>query len=57
MEPVTVSISISRPREEVFAYLVDIANHQEFTDHYLTDWHMTRVETVGQGAGGRHAVS
>jgi uncharacterized protein YndB with AHSA1/START domain len=53
MEPLTVSVSISRPREEVFAYLIDIANHQEFTDHYLVDWHMTRVETVGEGAGGR----
>jgi uncharacterized protein YndB with AHSA1/START domain len=53
MEPLTVSVSISRPREEVFAYLVDIANHPEFTDHYLVDWHMTRVETVGRGAGGR----
>ena len=53
MEPLTVSVSISRPREEVFAYLVDIANHPEFTDHYLVDWHMTRVETIGQGAGGR----
>jgi len=53
MEPVTVSVSISRPREEVFAYLVDIANHPEFTDHYLVDWHMTRVETAGRGAGGR----
>ena len=53
MEPLTVSVSISRPREEVFAYLVDIANHQEFSDHYLVDWRMTRVETAGQGAGGR----
>jgi uncharacterized protein YndB with AHSA1/START domain len=53
MEPLTVSVSISRPREEVFAYLVDIANHPEFTDHYLVDWRMTRVETVGRGAGGR----
>src|SRR3954454_5540709 len=53
MEPLTVSVSISRPREEVFAYLADIANHPEFTDHYLVDWHMTRVETVGRGAGGR----
>ena len=53
MEPVTVSVSIDRPREEVFAYLVDIANHSEFTDHYLVDWRMTRVETAGRGAGGR----
>ena len=53
MEPLTVSVSISRPREEVFAYLVDLANHPEFTDHYLVDWRMTRVQTAGQGAGGR----
>ena len=52
MEPVTVSVTISRPREEVFAYLVDLANHPEFTDHYLVDWRMTRVQTAGQGAGG-----
>ena len=58
MEPVTVSVVIDRPREEVFAYLADIANHQEFTDHYLVDWRMTRVQTSGQGAGGRtHLVS
>ena len=53
MEPLTVSVTISRPREEVFAYLVDIANHAEFSDHYLTDWRMTRVETAGRGAGAR----
>ena len=53
MDPLTVSVTISRPREEVFAYLVDIANHAEFSDHYLTDWRMTRVETAGRGAGAR----
>jgi uncharacterized protein YndB with AHSA1/START domain len=53
VEPITVSVTIDRPREEVFAYLADIANHPEFTDHYLVDWRMTRVDTVGRGAGGR----
>jgi uncharacterized protein YndB with AHSA1/START domain len=53
VEPVTVSVTVDRPREEVFAYLADIANHPEFTDHYLVDWRMTRVDTVGRGAGGR----
>ena len=48
MEPVTVSVTVDRPREEVFAYLADIANHPEFTDHYLVDWRMTRVDTVGR---------
>ena len=35
MDPVTVSTTIGRPREEVFAYLEDVANHPEFTDHFL----------------------
>ncbi len=53
MDPVTVSTTIARPREEVFAYLVDIANHAEFTDHYLVDWRLTREDSVGRGAGAR----
>jgi uncharacterized protein YndB with AHSA1/START domain len=51
VDPVSVSIVVGRPREEVFAYLVDIANHAEFTDHFLVDWHLTRIDTVGVGAG------
>jgi uncharacterized protein YndB with AHSA1/START domain len=53
MDPVSVSTTIARPREEVFAYLADIANHPEFTDHYLVDWHLTRENSVGRGAGAR----
>jgi uncharacterized protein YndB with AHSA1/START domain len=56
MDPFTVSTTIDRPREEVFAYLADIANHQEFTDHYLVDYRMTREATSGQGAGARFTV-
>lgn len=53
MDPVTVSTTIGRPREEVFTYLADIANHPQFTDHYLVDWRLTRENSVGQGAGAR----
>ena len=56
MDPVSVSITIGRPREEVFDYLADIANHAEFTDHYLSDWHLTREDSVGLGAGARFHV-
>jgi uncharacterized protein YndB with AHSA1/START domain len=56
MDPVTVSAVIDRPREQVFDYLRDIANHSEFTDHYLVDWHLTRVDSVGVGAGARFRV-
>jgi uncharacterized protein YndB with AHSA1/START domain len=53
VDPVTSTITIGRPREEVFDYLADIANHAEFSDHYLKDWHLTRVDSVGRGAGAR----
>jgi len=53
MDPVTLTTTIARPREEVFAYLADVANHAEFTDHFLVDWHLTREDSYGTGAGGR----
>ncbi len=56
MDPVSVSIVISAPREEIFDYLQDIANHPQFTDHYLVEWHLTRIDSVGRGAGARFRV-
>jgi uncharacterized protein YndB with AHSA1/START domain len=57
MDPVTSSVVIDRPREEVFEYLADIANHAEFTDHWMKDWRLTRVDSYGRGAGARfHAA-
>jgi hypothetical protein len=56
VDPVTVTTMIDRPRAEVFEYLADIANHAEFTDHYLVDWHLTREDTYGVGAGARFRV-
>jgi uncharacterized protein YndB with AHSA1/START domain len=56
VDPVTVSVTIDKPREEVFEYLADIANHPEFMDHFLKEWHLTRVESYGRGAGARFRV-
>jgi hypothetical protein len=60
VDPFTVSLNISKPREEVFEYLADIANHPEFTDHYLVDWRVTLAELeppfriVQRGRGGKY---
>jgi uncharacterized protein YndB with AHSA1/START domain len=57
MDPVSAHVVIGRPREEVFEYLADIANHAEFTDHWMKDWRLTRVDSYGRGAGARfHAA-
>jgi uncharacterized protein YndB with AHSA1/START domain len=56
VDAITVSTTISLPREQVWEYLADISNHSEFTDHYLVDWHLTRVDPYGAGAGARFRV-
>ena len=53
MDPLEFEITIDRPREVVYEYLADIANHAEFTDHFMVDWHLTREDTYGVGAGAR----
>ena len=53
MDPVVDSVVIARLREEVFDYLADIANHSEFSDHYIEHFRLTRIDSVGRGAGAR----
>jgi hypothetical protein len=36
--PVSVSIDVPQPRDQVFAFLDVMANHEPFTDHMLVDW-------------------
>jgi uncharacterized protein YndB with AHSA1/START domain len=57
VDPITASITIDRPRDEVFDYLIDIANYPEFTDHYLKHWRLTRIDSIGRGAGARFRVT
>jgi uncharacterized protein YndB with AHSA1/START domain len=56
VEPITVTATIAKPREQVFEYLADISNHPEFTDHYRVDWHLTREDPYGKGAGARFRI-
>lgn len=57
MDPLTIETTIGRPRAEVFDYLADIANHAEFTDHFKVDWHLTREDSYGVGAGARYKLT
>ncbi len=38
MKPATVTVTIDRPREELFALLSDLRTHERFTDHFLVDY-------------------
>jgi uncharacterized protein YndB with AHSA1/START domain len=53
MRPLDVSCVIDVPRERVFDYLSDIANHAEFTDHFVKDFRLERLDSRGVGAAAR----
>jgi uncharacterized protein YndB with AHSA1/START domain len=50
---VTVSTVISAPREEIFDFVCDLAGRPAFTDHFLRDYRLARVNPVGMGAAAR----
>lgn len=56
MGPLSAEIEIDLPRERVFEALTDLAERPSFTDHFLTDFHLTRIESTGVGAGARFRV-
>jgi uncharacterized protein YndB with AHSA1/START domain len=56
MGPVSAEIEIDAPREQVFALLLDLSARPSFTDHFLLDQHLTRIDPVGVGAGTRFCV-
>jgi uncharacterized protein YndB with AHSA1/START domain len=57
MGPVSAEIEIDAPRERVFAELADLARRPSFTDHFLTGFHLTRIDATGIGAGARFRLS
>jgi uncharacterized protein YndB with AHSA1/START domain len=57
MGPVGAEIEIDAPREQVFATIADLARRPAFTDHFLTDFHLTRIASSGVGAGARFRVA
>lgn len=50
MKPIAVTITVQRPRDEVFAHLDVLANHVPFNDHYMADAQLSGPAT---GPGGR----
>jgi uncharacterized protein YndB with AHSA1/START domain len=50
---VTVSTVISAPRERIFDFVCDLAGRPAYTDHYMRDYRLARVDPVGVGAAAR----
>ena len=57
MGPVSAEIEIDAPRELVFATIADLARRPSFADHFLSGFHLTRIQSNGVGAGARFRVA
>lgn len=53
MGPVSAEVEIDAPRERIFEFVADLANRQAFTDHFIADLRLTRIEPRGVGASAR----
>ena len=53
MRQITVEAYISAPRERVFDFVADLAGRPAYTDHYLQDYRLARVNPQGLGAAAR----
>lgn len=38
MEPIVATITVDRPREDLFELIRDLRNHEAWTDHMLVEW-------------------
>jgi uncharacterized protein YndB with AHSA1/START domain len=57
MGPISAEVEVDASREEVFVLLTDISLRPSFTDHFLSDFHLLRIDPVGLGAGARFRVA
>jgi uncharacterized protein YndB with AHSA1/START domain len=56
MGPISAEVEVDASREAAFALLTDLSLRPSFTDHFLTDFHLTRIDPVGLGAGARFRI-
>lgn len=56
MKPVEVSVTVAKPREELFDFLDLLANHASYMDHMFVDWSFSGPAR-GVGAKARARVS
>jgi uncharacterized protein YndB with AHSA1/START domain len=57
MGPISAEVEVDASREEAFALLTDLSLRPSFTDHFLTDFHLLRIDPVGIGAGARFRIA
>jgi uncharacterized protein YndB with AHSA1/START domain len=53
MGPASAEIDIDVPRRRIFEELLDLSRRPAFTDHFISDFRLTRIDPTGLGAGAR----
>src|SRR5918994_1188556 len=53
MRPVSATIAIDAPREQVCELLTDLSARPAFCDHFIDEYRLQRVDPVGVGAAAR----
>lgn len=53
MGPAGAEIEVDVPRERAFEAIADLSLRPSFTNHFLTDFRLTRIQPTGVGAGAR----
>ena len=56
MGPVSATISIDVPRQAVHDLLADLANRPAFTDHFIDEFRLERIDSAGVGAAARFRI-
>jgi len=56
MGPIHAEIEVDVSRERAFELIGDLAARPSFTDHFLSDFHLLRLDSRGVGAGARFRV-
>jgi uncharacterized protein YndB with AHSA1/START domain len=57
MGPVGAELEIDQPRERIFELIADLALRPSFTDHFVSEYRLTRIDSRGVGAGARFRLS
>ena len=56
MGPISLTISIDAPREQVFDLICDLAGRPGWIDHFARDYRLERIPAQGRGAAARFRV-
>ncbi|HEX2391585.1 MAG TPA: SRPBCC domain-containing protein [Solirubrobacterales bacterium] len=57
MGPIRAETEIDAPRERIYAVLSDLSLRPSFTDHFLGEFRLTRIDASGVGAGVRFRLA